>query len=70
MDELDSYSRTVSAVAAQVTPRVAAVRIGRGSGGLLRPRLDDPAVRSGGQASRMACVLGFPLSVALCDAAD
>ena len=32
MDELDSYSRTVSAVAAEVTPRVAAVRIGRGSG--------------------------------------
>ncbi len=32
MDELDSYSRTVSAVASEVTPRVAAVRIGRGSG--------------------------------------
>jgi serine protease Do len=32
MDELDSYSRTVSAVAAEVTPKVAAVRIGRGSG--------------------------------------
>ncbi len=32
MDELDSYSRTVSAVAAAITPRVAAVRIGRGSG--------------------------------------
>jgi serine protease Do len=32
VDELDSYSRTVSAVAAEVTPRVAAVRIGRGSG--------------------------------------
>src|SRR5919107_215167 len=32
MDELDSYSRTVSAVATEVTPRVAAVRIGRGSG--------------------------------------
>jgi serine protease Do len=32
MDELDSYSRTVSAVAAEVTRRVAAVRIGRGSG--------------------------------------
>src|SRR4249919_3544369 len=32
MDELDSYSRTVSAVAAEVTPRVAAVRIGRGTG--------------------------------------
>ena len=32
MDELDAYSRTVSAVAAEVTPRVAAVRIGRGSG--------------------------------------
>ena len=32
MDELDSYSRTVSAVAAEITPRVAAVRIGRGSG--------------------------------------
>ena len=32
MDELDSYSRTVSAVAAAIRPRVAAVRIGRGSG--------------------------------------
>jgi len=32
VDELDSYSRTVSAVAAEITPRVAAVRIGRGSG--------------------------------------
>ena len=32
MDELDSYSRTVSAVAAKVTPRVAAVRLGRGTG--------------------------------------
>ena len=32
MDELDSYSRTVSAVAAEVTGRVAAVRLGRGSG--------------------------------------
>jgi len=32
MDELDAYSRTVSAVAAEVTPRVAAVRIGRGTG--------------------------------------
>ena len=32
MDELDSYSRTVSAVAAELTPRVAAVRIGRGTG--------------------------------------
>ena len=32
MDELDSYSRTVSAVAAEITGRVAAVRIGRGSG--------------------------------------
>src|SRR3712207_1638728 len=32
MDELDSYSRTVSTVAAEITPRVAAVRIGRGSG--------------------------------------
>src|SRR5919107_6270331 len=32
MDELDSYSRTVSAVATEVTPRVAAVRIGRGTG--------------------------------------
>jgi S1-C subfamily serine protease len=32
MDELDSYSRTVSAVAAAITPRVAAVRVGRGSG--------------------------------------
>ena len=32
MDELDAYSRTVSAVAAELTPQVAAVRIGRGSG--------------------------------------
>ena len=32
MDEFDSYSRTVSAVAAEITPRVAAVRIGRGTG--------------------------------------
>lgn len=32
MDELDSYSRTVSAVAAEITGRVAAVRVGRGSG--------------------------------------
>jgi serine protease Do len=32
VDELDAYSRTVSAVAAEITGRVAAVRIGRGSG--------------------------------------
>jgi serine protease Do len=32
VDELDSYSRTVSAVAAEITGRVAAVRTGRGSG--------------------------------------
>ena len=32
MDELDAYSRTVSAVAAEITGKVAAVRIGRGSG--------------------------------------
>jgi S1-C subfamily serine protease len=32
MDELDAYSRTVSAVAAELTGRVAALRIGRGSG--------------------------------------
>jgi S1-C subfamily serine protease len=32
VDELDSYSRTVSAVAAELTPRVAAVRMARGSG--------------------------------------
>ncbi|MGI5126153.1 S1C family serine protease [Pseudonocardia sp. CA-107938] len=32
MDELDSYSRTVTAVAAEITGKVAAVRIGRGSG--------------------------------------
>jgi serine protease Do len=32
VDELDSYSRTVSAVAAEITPRVAAVRVGRGGG--------------------------------------
>jgi serine protease Do len=32
VDELDSYSRTVSAVAAELTGRVAAVRTGRGSG--------------------------------------
>jgi len=30
MDELDSYSRTVSAVAAAVTPHVASLRVGRG----------------------------------------
>ncbi|HEY0814073.1 MAG TPA: trypsin-like peptidase domain-containing protein [Pseudonocardia sp.] len=32
MDELDSYSRTVSAVAAELTGKVAAVTTGRGSG--------------------------------------
>jgi S1-C subfamily serine protease len=32
VDELDSYSRTVSAVATELTARVAAVRVGRGSG--------------------------------------
>jgi S1-C subfamily serine protease len=32
VDELDSYSRTVSAVAAEITGRVAAVRTGRGGG--------------------------------------
>ena len=32
MDELDSYSRTVSAVAAELTGKVAAIRTGRGSG--------------------------------------
>lgn len=32
MDELDSYSRTVAAVAAEITGKVAAVRVGRGSG--------------------------------------
>ena len=32
MDELDAYSRTVSAVAAELTRKVAAVRTGRGSG--------------------------------------
>jgi serine protease Do len=32
VDELDSYSRTVSAVAAEITGRVAAIRTGRGSG--------------------------------------
>lgn len=32
MEELDAYSRTVSAVAAEITGRVAALRIGRGSG--------------------------------------
>jgi serine protease Do len=32
VDELDSYSRTVSAVAAELTGRVAAIRTGRGSG--------------------------------------
>ncbi|HEV7789267.1 MAG TPA: trypsin-like peptidase domain-containing protein [Pseudonocardia sp.] len=30
MDELDAYSRTVSAVAAEVTPHVASLRVGRG----------------------------------------
>lgn len=32
MDELDSYSRTVSAVAAELTRKVAAIRMGRGTG--------------------------------------
>uniref|UniRef100_UPI0015F0BD20 S1C family serine protease n=1 Tax=Pseudonocardia pini TaxID=2758030 RepID=UPI0015F0BD20 len=32
MAELDAYSRTVSAVAAELTPKVAAVRFGRGTG--------------------------------------
>jgi Trypsin-like serine proteases, typically periplasmic, contain C-terminal PDZ domain len=32
VDELDSYSRTVAAVAAEITGKVAAVRVGRGSG--------------------------------------
>lgn len=32
MDELDSYSRTVSTVAAEITGKVAAVRMGRGTG--------------------------------------
>ncbi|GAA1867649.1 trypsin-like peptidase domain-containing protein [Pseudonocardia ailaonensis] len=32
MEELDAYSRTVSAVAAELRPKVAAVRFGRGSG--------------------------------------
>jgi serine protease Do len=32
MDELDSYSRTVSTVAAELTRKVAAVRMGRGTG--------------------------------------
>src|SRR5207342_2176668 len=32
VDELDAYSRTVSAVAAELTRKVAAVRTGRGSG--------------------------------------
>jgi serine protease Do len=32
VDELDSYSRTVSAVAAELTGRVAAIRTGRGTG--------------------------------------
>jgi S1-C subfamily serine protease len=32
VDELDSYSRTVSTVAAELTGRVAAIRTGRGSG--------------------------------------
>lgn len=32
MDELDSYSRTVSTVAAELTRKVAAIRMGRGTG--------------------------------------
>src|SRR4029079_9057367 len=32
VEELDAYSRTVSAVAAELTGKVAAVRTGRGSG--------------------------------------
>ncbi|MFC7404147.1 S1C family serine protease [Georgenia alba] len=51
MEEMDSYSRTVSAVAAEVTGKVAAVRLGTGSGsavvvdgGALRdPSPDHPA---------------------------
>ncbi|MDD7967326.1 S1C family serine protease [Actinomycetospora lemnae] len=41
MDELDAYSRTVSAVAASVGPSVAAVRAGRGSGSAV---VVDPGV--------------------------
>ncbi|WP_214403306.1 S1C family serine protease [Pseudonocardia lacus] len=46
MDELDSYSRTVSAVAAELTARVAAVQVRRGSGSavLVEVDADDGAV--------------------------
>jgi S1-C subfamily serine protease len=40
VDELDSYSRTVSAVAAELTPRVAAVRLRRGSGSAVLVEVD------------------------------
>jgi serine protease Do len=43
VDELDSYSRTVSAVAAELTPRVAAVRVARGSGSAVLVPTDDGA---------------------------
>ena len=35
MDPLDSYSRTVSTVAAEVAPHVASLRIGHGAGSAL-----------------------------------
>ncbi|MCO1660290.1 S1C family serine protease [Pseudonocardia humida] len=40
MDELDSYSRTVSAVAAELTRRVAAVQVRRGSGSAVLVEVD------------------------------
>ncbi|WP_028925415.1 trypsin-like peptidase domain-containing protein [Pseudonocardia acaciae] len=59
MDELDAYSRTVSAVAAAVTPLVASLRIGRGrstSGGSGVVFTDDGLMLTNahvvGQASR------------------
>jgi serine protease Do len=55
VDELDSYSRTVSAVAAELTGRVAAIRTGRGSGSAVLVDADGVLVTNAhvvGDASR------------------